>query len=112
MLAKWLERNPRILILDGPTIGVDVGAKQEIHEIVRSLAERGMGILMISDEVAEVISYSHRILLMKDGRIGAELDAAAASESEILDMLNERPESTNGLGGRGRGAGTIGDGRE
>ena len=97
VLAKWLERNPRILILDGPTIGVDVGAKQEIHDIVKNLAERGMGILMISDEIAEVISYSHRILLMKDGRIGAELDAASATEREILDMLNERTDSAGAV---------------
>jgi simple sugar transport system ATP-binding protein len=90
VLAKWLERRPRILILDGPTIGVDVGAKQEIHEIIKSLAERGIGILMISDEAAEVTAYSHRILLMKDGRIGEEFDAAGTTESQILEKLGER----------------------
>ncbi len=89
MLAKWLERDPRILILDGPTIGVDVGAKEEIHEIIKGLAERGMGILMISDEVAEVVTYSHRILLMKDGQLTAEFDASGLTESEVLERLNE-----------------------
>ena len=93
VLAKWLERKPKILILDGPTIGVDVGAKQEIHQIIKSLAESGIGILMISDEVAEVVAYSHRILVMKDGRIGADLDAARTSESEILEQLNTRQEA-------------------
>jgi simple sugar transport system ATP-binding protein len=93
VLAKWLERKPKILILDGPTIGVDVGAKQEIHQIIKSLAESGIGILMISDEVAEVVAYSHRILVMKEGRIGAELDAAGTSESEILEQLNTRQEA-------------------
>ncbi len=92
VLAKWLERKPKILILDGPTIGVDVGAKQEIHEIIKSLAERGIGILMISDEAAEVAAYSHRILLMKDGRIGQEFEAASTTESQILEKLGERQE--------------------
>jgi len=68
-----------------------VGAKQEIHQIIKSLAESGIGILMISDEVAEVVAYSHRILVMKDGRIDAELDAAGTSESEILEQLAARP---------------------
>jgi len=90
VLAKWLERKPRILILDGPTIGVDVGAKEEIHQIVKALAERGIGILMISDEVSEVVANSHRILLMADGRLGGELDAARTSESEVLERLNEK----------------------
>jgi simple sugar transport system ATP-binding protein len=90
VLAKWLERKPRILILDGPTIGVDVGAKEEIHQIVKALAERGIGILMISDEVSEVVANSHRILLMADGQLGGELDAARTSESEVLERLNEK----------------------
>ncbi len=98
VLAKWLERNPRILILDGPTIGVDVGAKQEIHAIIKSLAERGMGILMISDEVAEVVSYSHCVRLMRDGRLGDELDPARTTENEILEQLADRPEPTREAG--------------
>jgi simple sugar transport system ATP-binding protein len=96
VLAKWLERRPKILIMDGPTIGVDVGAKEEIHQIIKGLAERGIGILMISDEVAEVVANSHRIMLMADGRLSGELDAARTSESEVLEMLNE---------GRGAGGG-------
>jgi simple sugar transport system ATP-binding protein len=94
VLAKWLERKPKILILDGPTIGVDVGAKQEIHLIIKALAESGMGILMISDEVAEVVTYSHRIHVMWDGRLGEEIDAARTSESEILEKLNEKQENS------------------
>jgi simple sugar transport system ATP-binding protein len=90
VLAKWLERKPKILILDGPTIGVDVGAKEEIHQIIKALAERGIGILMISDEVSEVVANSHRIMLMADGRLGNELDAASISESEVLEKLNEK----------------------
>jgi simple sugar transport system ATP-binding protein len=90
VLAKWLERKPKILILDGPTIGVDVGAKEEIHQIIKSLAERGIGILMISDEVSEVVANSHRIMLMADGRLGHELDAAHTSEGEVLEKLNEK----------------------
>ena len=96
VLAKWLERQPKILILDGPTIGVDVGAKQEIHQIIKGLAESGMGIIMISDEVAEVVAYSHRILVMRDGRISAEFDAARTSESEVLQELSTRAENQGG----------------
>ena len=58
VLSKWMERSPRILILDGPTVGIDVKAKGEIHEIMRTLADSGMGILMISDEAAEIVQHT------------------------------------------------------
>jgi len=90
VLSKWLGRNPRILILDGPTIGIDVGAKEEIYEIMRGLAEKGMGILMISDEVSEVVHHSHRILLMREGQITHEFDAENITESDLLQRLGEK----------------------
>jgi simple sugar transport system ATP-binding protein len=94
VLAKWLERKPRVLILDGPTIGIDVGAKEEIHEIIRGLAEQGIGIIMISDEISEVISYSHRFLLMRDGRIVGEFNTSSVSESDLLTKLGEKQEGS------------------
>jgi simple sugar transport system ATP-binding protein len=90
VLSKWLERNPRILILDGPTIGIDVGAKDEIHGIMRTLADKGIGIVMISDEVSEVVHHSHRILLMKDGRIEAAFNSTDVTESDLLKKLGEK----------------------
>lgn len=90
VLSKWLERNPHILILDGPTIGIDVGAKEEIHAIMKNLAKNGIGIVMISDEVSEVVHHSHRILLMKEGQITDEFEAANITESELLKRLVEK----------------------
>ena len=72
VLAKWLATTPRVLILDSPTVGVDVGARAAIFEIVRDLAERGMAILLISDEVPEVYHNADRILHMRGGRIAGE----------------------------------------
>jgi simple sugar transport system ATP-binding protein len=90
VLSKWLARNLKILLLDGPTIGIDVGAKEEIHAIIKNLAEKGLGILMISDEVAEVVHHSHRIIVMKEGRVAGEFDAAGISEGELLTKLGEK----------------------
>ena len=69
MLAKWLATNPKLLILDSPTVGVDVGARAGIFAIVHKLAAAGMGILLISDEIPEVYFNADRILHMRDGRI-------------------------------------------
>jgi len=72
VLAKWLATKPTLLILDSPTVGVDVGARHGIFEIVRKLADEGMSILLISDETPEVYFNSDRILHMRDGAIIAE----------------------------------------
>ena len=69
LLAKWISRNPRILIIDEPTRGIDVGAKQAIHELIRDLANQGMGVIMISSELPEVIGMSDRILIMDRGQV-------------------------------------------
>ena len=73
VLGKWLATNPRILIMDEPTRGIDVGAKAEIHLLMRKLAAEGMAILMISSELPEVLGMSDRVLVMNGGRIVAEL---------------------------------------
>ncbi|HEY1865165.1 MAG TPA: sugar ABC transporter ATP-binding protein [Roseiarcus sp.] len=83
VLAKWLATTPEVLILDCPTVGVDVGARDGIYKIVRGLAERGIAILMISDEVPEVYFNSDRVLHMAGGRIVAEYDPRSLSIAEL-----------------------------
>lgn len=84
VLAKWLVRDPRLIILDEPTRGVDVGAKAEIYRIMRQLADGGAAILMISSELPEILGMADRILVMHEGRLTAELDGAAATEEAIM----------------------------
>ncbi len=84
VLAKWLLRKPRILILDEPTRGIDVGSKDEIYQMIASLAGQGIAILLLSSEIAEVLSLAHRILIMKDGEIRGERSGNGTTENEIL----------------------------
>jgi simple sugar transport system ATP-binding protein len=86
VLAKWLATEPRLLILDSPTVGVDVGARAGIFRIVRRLAEAGLAILLISDEVTEVYYNADRVLHMADGRIVAEY----GPRDITVDALEER----------------------
>jgi simple sugar transport system ATP-binding protein len=88
VLAKWLATNPRVLILDSPTVGVDIGAKAGIFQIVDALAARGLAILLISDEVEEVLHQSHRILVMREGRIAATYDPHHVSEHELRESIH------------------------
>jgi simple sugar transport system ATP-binding protein len=89
VLAKWLATRPKILILDGPTIGVDVRNKAGIHRLVRSLADSGMAILLISDEVPEVYFNCDRVLHMRGGRIEGEFVPGTAKESDLSEALHE-----------------------
>lgn len=84
VLAKALLTRPQVLILDEPTRGIDVGAKAEVHAIMSQLAREGMAILMISSEMPEILSMSSRILVMREGRLTAELKARRTTEQEIL----------------------------
>jgi ribose transport system ATP-binding protein len=86
VLAKWLATHPRVVILDEPTHGIDVGAKAEVYTIIRTLANQGTAILMISSELPEIIGMSDRILVMRSGRVVAELSRGEASEEKILTM--------------------------
>lgn len=88
VLAKWLASNPRILILNGPTVGVDVGSKAEIHAIIRELARQGVGIILISDDIPEVLHNCNRILLMRKGRITEEFAARTVTEGELVRKLS------------------------
>jgi simple sugar transport system ATP-binding protein len=74
VIAKWLNTNPKLFILDGPTVGVDIGAKAEIHSILRDLASRGIGIIVISDDLPELVQNCNRIIVMKDGKPSGIID--------------------------------------
>jgi simple sugar transport system ATP-binding protein len=89
VLAKWIASAPRLLILNRPSVGVDVGSKAEIHDIVVELAESGVGIIIISDDMPELMRVSDRILVMRNGRIVAERRTEDSSEQDILDVVNE-----------------------
>ncbi len=88
VLAKWIATDPKILILDGPTVGIDVAAKSSIHEIIRKLAERGIGIIIISDEVTEVFHNCNRILVMHKGKFLREFQATDTSEDALQSCID------------------------
>jgi ABC-type sugar transport system ATPase subunit len=84
ILARWILRDPRLLLLDDPTAGIDVGAKSEIHALIGELASQGVAILVSSSEFDELIGLCHRILVIRDGRIVQEVDGAAATEHALV----------------------------
>jgi ribose transport system ATP-binding protein len=84
ILAKWLNAQCRILLIDEPTRGVDVGAKREIYALLRDLAARGTAIVMVSSELPEVIGISDRIVVMREGRVAVTLDAREATEERVM----------------------------
>ncbi|MCF6112146.1 sugar ABC transporter ATP-binding protein [Mesorhizobium muleiense] len=86
VFARWQARGPKILILDEPTRGVDVGAKAEIYRLIESLADDGMAILLISSEMPELLGLSDRILVMQGGHITGEADGSTATEEQILNL--------------------------
>lgn len=88
VLAKWLATNPKVLILDAPTVGVDVGAKAGIFEIVRDLAAKGMAIILISDEASEIHTHADRVLILRGGRIHKDLIPSAVTEEKLEEMIN------------------------
>lgn len=97
VVSKWLAAQPRILIMDEPTRGVDVGAKAEIHRLISQLAQQGMAILMISSELPEVLGMSDRVLVMRGGRIVAEFSRAEASQEVVVTaMMSETDVMKNG----------------
>jgi rhamnose transport system ATP-binding protein len=86
VLARWLATTPRVLLLDEPTKGVDVGAKFEIHEIVRRQAATGMGCLVVSSDLPELLILAHRIVVMREGRLQGELAGDAATEEAVMHL--------------------------
>jgi simple sugar transport system ATP-binding protein len=89
VLAKWIATEPKVLILDGPTVGVDVAAKGAIHDIVRDLAAQGVGIIVISDELPDVFHNCNRVIVMHKGKFTAEFDTAQTTEDDIRDFIGQ-----------------------
>lgn len=87
VIAKWLSVQPKILILDSPTVGIDIAAKSSIHSIIREMANKGFGIIFISDEISEVVNNCNRIAIMRNGRIFKQIDAADVTEAEIQRLV-------------------------
>lgn len=88
VLAKWLEISPKVLILNSPTVGIDVGAKADIYQLTRTLAVKGIGVIFISDNLPEVLENCNRLIVMKRGRMVGEMDAKNADEEKIEALLS------------------------
>lgn len=84
VIAKWLAKNPKVLIVDEPTRGIDIGAKAEVHAVLQSLAEAGMGIIVVSSELPEILAVSDRILVVSNGSITGEFTREEATQEKIL----------------------------
>lgn len=89
MLSKWLNANPRLLIVDEPTRGIDVGAKAEVHQIIRDLAKSGVAVIVISSDLPEVLSIADRILVMREGRQMGIIDGDTASQESVMNLATQ-----------------------
>jgi ribose transport system ATP-binding protein len=87
LLARWLCTNPKLLILDEPTRGIDVGAKRDIQVLVRQLADEGLAVLLISSELEEIIADSDRVVTLRDGRSVAELRGDEITEDALMQAM-------------------------
>ncbi len=87
VLAKWLARDLKVLILNGPTVGVDIGSKHDIHQILRKLAEQGLGIIVISDDIPEILANCSKVLIMRDGRISATLSPSGVDAQALSQYM-------------------------
>jgi rhamnose transport system ATP-binding protein len=92
MLAKWLQTKPRILIFDEPTRGIDVGAKTEVHNIIRELASQGVAIIVISSDLPEVLALADRVLVMREGLQKVIFDIADADQEKIMAIATAKHE--------------------
>ncbi len=89
VLARWLLRDCRVLLLDEPTRGVDVGARTEIYMLVKSLAERGVAVIVVSSEIEEVLGLADRVLVIREGHVVHEGLATEIDEHKVLDLVME-----------------------
>ena len=87
VIARWLATKPKVLILDSPTVGIDVGAKRSVHQLIHELAVAGVGIILITDEIDEALNNCTRLLLMRNGRIIANLDSSQENELSVQARL-------------------------
>lgn len=91
VLAKWMERNPKVLLLDEPTRGIDINAKNEIYQLIADLATSGCSVLIASSEIPEILAVAHRILVMAEGKVTATFDREEATESKIMSACIPEP---------------------
>jgi ribose transport system ATP-binding protein/L-arabinose transport system ATP-binding protein len=96
LIARWLSAGIRLLILDEPSRGVDVGAREEIHGTIRALARSGVGIILISSDVEELTILADRVLVMREGRITGELAGRDITEARIIELSYHSAESDEG----------------
>jgi inositol transport system ATP-binding protein len=87
VLARWLALQPKVLIVDEPTRGIDIGAKVEVHNLLFEMAKRGIAVIAISSELAEILAISDRIVTMREGRITGEIDRESANEERLMTMM-------------------------
>jgi galactofuranose transport system ATP-binding protein len=104
LLARWLCMNPKVLILDEPTRGIDVGAKAEIQKLVDDLAAKGLGIILISSELEEITEGSDRVVALRDGTVVGLLSGDEITEGNLMAMLAHGEDSGDGAQGNGEGA--------
>ena len=86
MLAKWLSLDPKVLIVDEPTRGIDVGAKAEVYRLLRDIADKGVAVIMISSDMEEILGVSDRIAVMHEGEISGILAREAFSEEAVMSL--------------------------
>jgi D-xylose transport system ATP-binding protein len=96
VLGKWLERRPKVLLLDEPTRGVDLGAREEIYGILEKLADDGVAIVLASSDLTEVLRFAQRILVLRDGRVVGEIDGAGATQEAIVELATSALPAVNG----------------
>lgn len=84
VLGKWLTRDLKVILIDEPTVGIDIGAKDEIYEFIEGLAKQGVAVLLISSDIAEVLRVAHRIIVMRDGHVAAEFHDGSVTQEDIL----------------------------
>jgi ribose transport system ATP-binding protein len=89
IVARWLSTKPKVLLLDEPTRGIDIGAKAEIHRLIRELAQQGLAVIMVSSELIEIMEMSDRIMVMREGQFVGEFTAEEATEEGIISLLSE-----------------------
>ena len=93
VLAKWLATHPKVLLLDEPTRGIDINAKAEIYKLIKQLAAEGMGIIMVSSELPEILAVSDRVLVMCEGELTASVPIEEATEAVLLKYALHKNES-------------------
>ena len=87
VLAKWLLMSPKVMILNGPTVGVDIGSKREILEIIRERAEQGVAVIIVSDDIPEIVQIANRVIVIHNGETGAEMSGTEITEKKLYEEL-------------------------